>query len=490
SSSYHVYTAVVRPENRQRLPLSVRRVTVTACGNNRSVQDVERARNMMDEVSKSQKILFLPVFFSNLDPAEISTSDQLDSIDPDTRTRIARAAVSLDGIFHIREKPIVTGVTLSPRVFPWVFFIHTHWDQLPGIAFLPAVTFYTEFLNLCGLLPGPFTDVRSHKGITGIRVMLGNTFPNSRSRACSRPCSMTFTVSCSVVTLPIHPHLAEITEGCGGDIDDLAHFVIQYMSIVARRPSSISNVYYIRGLLGFISDADVLSSEDVPRRIPMFFHGHKWLEEAITNGLGVIAACATMECAREIDAHLRFLLNNLLSAGLVHYYVVLRLRTALAAVVDLSTTDAFRESELFPDWGRFLNVAEDPGTCLRQQQARSLAFNAAPDVSPSITTRALVKPQIGGRVAIGRSVASPCSWASYIGLIYAEQVKLMSAHPSGDPFFTLFDYSVTPVVIVVHSLENSPIGAILKDGGAEWLDILPRVANSGGRIHLHIMRVP
>ncbi|KAJ7097398.1 hypothetical protein C8R44DRAFT_889315 [Mycena epipterygia] len=88
----------------------------------------------------------------------------------------------------------------------------------------------------------------------------------------------------------------------------------------------------------------------VLRRIFISFYGRKWLEEAFTNGfLGVIAACATMECAREIDAHLRFLLNNLLSAGLVHYYVVLRLRTALAAVVDLCTTDAFRESELFPD---------------------------------------------------------------------------------------------------------------------------------------------
>ncbi|KAJ7097397.1 hypothetical protein C8R44DRAFT_748506 [Mycena epipterygia] len=66
----------------------------------------------------------------------------------------------------------------------------------------------------------------------------------------------------------------------------------------------------------------------------------------------------------------------------------------------------------------------------------------------------------------------------------------MTAHPAGDPLLHPVHYTFTPVTIVVHSVVNSSITAILKDGGSKWLDILARVANSVRRIYLHMMRVP
>ncbi|KAJ7134088.1 hypothetical protein C8R43DRAFT_640269 [Mycena crocata] len=74
--------------------------------------------------------------------------------------------------------------------------------------------------------------------------------------------------------------------------------------------------------------------------------------------------------------------------------------------------------------------------------------------------------------------------------IYEGQVKFMAAHPDSGPFFTLFDYTVIPMRSSIESVAAWPLTTALDGVGPEWKDMVERSARSGGRIQLHVMRVP
>lgn len=95
----------------------------------------------------TQQLAFLPAFFVNLDPAGIPTSAELEVFAPYTGDTISRAVISLDVISHIYP-PLDVGVSFWPRVWPWVRFIHTNWDQLSGVPLPPQLTFYMDFIKL------------------------------------------------------------------------------------------------------------------------------------------------------------------------------------------------------------------------------------------------------------------------------------------------------------------------------------------------------
>ncbi|KAJ7622241.1 hypothetical protein FB45DRAFT_870455 [Roridomyces roridus] len=107
------------------------------------MDDVERARDiiLMDSspLSDSQRLTFLPVFFSLLDRARIPAAEVLEEIDqyPAIVEDISCAAMALDTIFALSPKA-ATGLSLWPRVWPWVQFIHVHHASLDtlGIALL------------------------------------------------------------------------------------------------------------------------------------------------------------------------------------------------------------------------------------------------------------------------------------------------------------------------------------------------------------------
>ncbi|KAJ7641890.1 hypothetical protein FB45DRAFT_1000374, partial [Roridomyces roridus] len=42
------------------------------------------------------------------------------------------AAVALHGILNIRECNTGVGVSLWPHLWPWVYFVHSHWEFLDG----------------------------------------------------------------------------------------------------------------------------------------------------------------------------------------------------------------------------------------------------------------------------------------------------------------------------------------------------------------------
>jgi hypothetical protein len=86
--------------------------------------------NLMKNVSEPDQIFLLPVFFINIDPAQIPTSEEMDPLHPDTRKRLSCAVLSLRAVFSMGP-PEDTGPTLWPRVWPWIYFIYEHQEHLP-----------------------------------------------------------------------------------------------------------------------------------------------------------------------------------------------------------------------------------------------------------------------------------------------------------------------------------------------------------------------
>ncbi|KAJ6518588.1 hypothetical protein DFH09DRAFT_228634 [Mycena vulgaris] len=73
--------------------------------------------------------------------------------------------------------------------------------------------------------------------------------------------------------------------------------------------------------------------------------------------------------------------------------------------------------------------------------------------------------------------------------ICEQQVAFMAARPNV-PFFTLFDYTAGAAVkIDVHAIAEFPVSVSMAGAGAEWRDLCRRVAQSAGRMQLHVMGV-
>lgn len=73
-------------------------------------------------------------------------------------------------------------------------------------------------------------------------------------------------------------------------------------------------------------------------------------------------------------------------------------------------------------------------------------------------------------------------------VILHKQLQFMAVNPISRSFITCFDYCSWPMQIRVCSTTDSEVSRILE--GKEWTDILSRLMKSGGKMDLHVMRVP
>ncbi|KAJ7105014.1 hypothetical protein C8R44DRAFT_746254 [Mycena epipterygia] len=528
----------VQIQSLQALPLSIRRIATVACGHNRSLEDVERANDLLVELSEPHRKAFLPVFFANLDPADIPTPEQFELFHPHTRDNISRAVLSLDTIFHIR---IEMGTYALMCVTPgFRVVLGKIW------MFLPQVSEPNRLEMVLNDLRGFLADC-------------GATDPKN---------------------------LAEIVEGAGGTLGDVADLVVKFIHTAIERVSPLgsnSNVSYIHSLLCFVAEADLYPKAEtqwllVPlgplcatlfkhgfvvtlvtaimslattstaetglaldecfmilRRI-LLFSGCFMLEEAQdTDLLRAIVTCATLPCARKINHHLRDLLRRAIPSGLIYYYVVVQLQSSRAAVEELVSTDAFKNSSVYGEWEHFMTVTDDRFDVLADvaYPAEMACDNLKCDIidekpafercsgcksvyycsrecqiadwregshrkacrsyeSASLTLKAtaeLSKPIFTVRERAFIRALLHHDYTMHASSICKKQVEFMAAHPTCDLLITLFDYCAGHLQIEVHSVAHSPLSTVLQEAGEEWTDFIARAARSEGRFQLHVMRV-
>lgn len=234
--------------------------TVASRGN--CFPELKLVEDWVKTAPASQKILALPVFFANLDQADIPSPDQLESCSLDTGVRVGCGVLSLNGVFQLRL-PEDAGTSLWPRVWSWISFIHENWQHLPAVlvAVMPEASFYAQFLVFAAWFLGHPPTCSLMSATPGFRFMLARAwvlFPqlNGPDDAHSFEPRLS-SLCCCIATFDfVNPaNVAEMIDGAGGSIDDLARLVIQYTDDVfgAERSRTIeSNAGYFRGLLKFL----------------------------------------------------------------------------------------------------------------------------------------------------------------------------------------------------------------------------------------------
>ncbi|KAJ7633930.1 hypothetical protein DFH06DRAFT_1479489 [Mycena polygramma] len=439
----------VQMKNLGRLPLSIRvsdfggrfigistekkiqRVAIGACGSNRSLKDLENVKDWMDapNTSEAQRSLLLPVFFANLDPEEIPTSEQLEVFSPHTEDTIARAVSALETIYSINMSKAV-GADIWPRVWPWYNFINAHWDHLPGIELMPALIFHTDFLLFIGAFHDDPPSTALMLSTLGFRAMLVKVWSLLPDVDEPKRLEMTLNDLCGFIAdcgARDRTNLEEMVEAAGGSLENLASLVTEFVTAVIRRESPVlpnSIVYYIGDICSFIADADLFPAMEkqelgVPLgplstllplhkfvealvdainsvskisaaetgdtldqcfllldRILASSVGHMWLEEALEQGLlRAIVTCSTLGCAVQINHYLRYLLDHIIPNGLIHYYIVLQAKISLPEVTELASADSFRNCPVFVHWQRLTLLVEE--RVRRVEQFHSIDYHCS-----------------------------------------------------------------------------------------------------------------
>ncbi|KAJ6565504.1 hypothetical protein DFH09DRAFT_1157525 [Mycena vulgaris] len=415
-------------QNVQRLPVSQRRVALAACGSSRSYYNLQLAATLVKSATDSHKILFLPVFYAILDPAQIPTPADLESFQPDTRASVDCASLALEVIFDIidavskkYQEPDDVGPTLWSRMWPWIFFMHEYREYLGASSVFREPQAYTRFLLFVADIydPQPMRDIIS--STPGLRVLLATTWtllpksPREAYEACLW--FLAGIIGSLDFTDPLH--FAEMVDGAGGTLDDLARLMMRHMDDVVNGQFSWkigSSASYMRYLAQLILAADSghtvqhstpphlstrqksLETLRLHGFVPAFvvamdtvleacksnpdswLHdnfessfvvtlellehllnttlGYQWLPAAIEAGLLRMMAGVAAEFPSMFDDRLRFLLTKILPDGLLYYHVVAAMEKVLDEVTEIWSSEELEEAEIIDDWDSFRELAE------------------------------------------------------------------------------------------------------------------------------------
>ncbi|KAJ7620063.1 hypothetical protein FB45DRAFT_1062462 [Roridomyces roridus] len=403
----------LQERNLDRLPLTIRRIASAAAKPNRTFAQVQRARNFMTgNLTKEQRLGFLPVWFFNLDPARVPRPAILETLEqnPAAVEDISCAAVSLLGLFDIGPA-WDTAVSLWPRVWPWVDFIHLHWHYLEGFPALGSQQeFYISYISCLH---------RFHRDSDAETLVLITSTPNFWSTLVK---GWTFLADvddsldrrimlngiggfAADAEVSKHPERLQEMIDEVGSIDILARLVMDFIAAVLKKTSRDAFVFVNRLLL-FISDIDGrtraeadwhevplgrLSSRlasmgfswqlvcallaicqilepDIDRvanqcmRLLTRIIGHigpnTWLVDHLQCGLLHAVLLLARNCTIygwNSNEHVEFFMETAIPTGLVYYYPASVLKTSITAADAVISGDAFKKNaQLSEMWQQFL----------------------------------------------------------------------------------------------------------------------------------------
>ncbi|KAJ6454149.1 hypothetical protein C8R45DRAFT_1082833 [Mycena sanguinolenta] len=510
--------SVVDIKNLQRLPASQRRVALVACGRGRSLRDLQRVNTLMEEAPVGQRITFLPVFYNVLDPSQIPTSEDLESLNSDATERMLCAFASLPILFGLTMDLDFDdlGYTLWARIWPWIYFFENYQEYFPasmGLADMPIhrpsllfirrkVSFVYDLAHFIGSAsleePRHFQEIIDGAGGTvGDLAFLATTYLNAVLDQ-GLPRDLAYHIRCLVRFI--------LFSGCG-DPESALH--PKFMETLSQHDFAGSAVVAINFLLEAPSSNDVLTA---------CRETFELVELVAGRHLGAMSR-ASILFGPALDGSLRYLLASTLPGSLLYYHVVAATEAALEDLTQIWSSQSPETTELLGDWVTFIALAErrieimrardefeyfkacdnlDCGKIRRRtlyrrcsgcksfyyynRQCQIIDWRQGGHRNHCSSYRVLC-PDSREREFLRRAIGQDYTKEMYLVL---EQHVSLTVIDSDGLFFTFFDYTLTPVEISVHPA----ITDFLSDMGTEWSDILSRVRRSGGRMRLHVVHVP
>ncbi|KAJ6534271.1 hypothetical protein B0H19DRAFT_1080753 [Mycena capillaripes] len=194
---------------------------------------------MEDNLSNPKMLVFLPVFYANIDPAKVPSAKDLDGLPPIfTRQCMLRALVSVKGIYHLAHcLPPAVFPEIWPRLWPWFHFFETYRGQFYdyGITCLDFLIFVSQFKDSKEAARIMFSTAGFRFMLTAAWTLLIENddtflpieFPSTTTNA-GLDALTDLLFSPGKVVSP--GHVKEVIDGAGGRLPDLAHLVSSYIS--------------------------------------------------------------------------------------------------------------------------------------------------------------------------------------------------------------------------------------------------------------------
>ncbi|KAJ7213062.1 hypothetical protein GGX14DRAFT_696949, partial [Mycena pura] len=317
------------------------RVALAACSS-RSYHKLQLAATLVKSATDAHKILFFPVFYAILDPAQIPTPADLESLQPDTRASVDCARLALEVIFDIiapvsrkYQEPDDVGPTFWSGIWPWIFFMHEYREYLGASSVFRDPLGYTRFvLFLTDIYdPRPMRDIIS--ATPGFRALLATTWTLLPKSSEAYETCLWFLVSI-IGSLPFTDplHFAEMVDGAGACKSNSDSWLLRNFK---------SSFTVTLELLEHLLNTTL---------------GYQWLPAAIEAGLLRMMAGVATEFPSMFDNRMRFLLTKILPDGLLYYHVVAAMAKVLDEVTEIWSSKKLEDTEIVDDWNSFHDLAE------------------------------------------------------------------------------------------------------------------------------------
>ncbi|KAJ7642223.1 hypothetical protein FB45DRAFT_1126627 [Roridomyces roridus] len=196
-----------------------------------------------DEVA----LIFPPVIYANLDPARMPSPEVLDGL-----TNMSAQLPCIQNLVPISEwLKIITAGPLFDRLYgaapdlwarfwPWVDFLLSHEDSVVGYSPEDELLFHQSTSQTAlALYANPITNhlvaetpgIRRAMAISWIKILrLLESDEQTRMRDLGVPISV-------MADLQNRQHLAEVIDGCGGDLSLLSRIMAETITLASRHPT-------------------------------------------------------------------------------------------------------------------------------------------------------------------------------------------------------------------------------------------------------------
>ncbi|KAJ7177070.1 hypothetical protein C8R46DRAFT_1346951 [Mycena filopes] len=384
---------------------------------------------------------------------------------------------------------------------------------LPRLTMLPVGLFEMVLNDLCGFLNDEAVETVEHLddlilGAGGSIQDLGRAAVRYLEHAYRREETMSMTNSNFIHGIICFIAAADTTSFAPDEIGELTDDFFPPAGAFCRSLIPEGIIQVIMDTMTFLT-----TSSDVDRgvafnscfalltRYMMAPSGPRFVEEALCgNLLSIMTTCATLDCVADFEGSMFWILNKVLHRDLVHYRVVAQLHKIQVA------DDVWESLSEDPEWDAFFgdmylrfDVLDDSKTLPRlkacdndqcgkiaqEREFRRCTCNSLYYCSrdcqkvdwtrndhkalcrraPSLALAEYPRTNLPVRERIFFRTLLHSDYKHEITLVYEEQVKFLAANPA----------------LRLH---------VRPRGDHKWRDAAARAWRSGGRIALHVMKVP
>ncbi|KAJ7633558.1 hypothetical protein DFH06DRAFT_1437488 [Mycena polygramma] len=434
---------------------------------NGSLRDLTRLYSYLDTLGKANCQLLLPIFHRSLEPAGIPRATDLESSASSPDDCCARAAISLNCIAHC---VIRTGMVFPPglkeefwpRIWAWIGFLHRYRDTVPAVLGADPLRTYNTYgsiiahfaLDIIDETPGlTVVIIATWKVLLGVDGSCQEGIYNLISQLIN-PVGMSENGM----------HLADLLEGAGGTVQDLAALLVLHIKCTVWTPQSSASPDTLNGMLfdgirvvggvcgtggpveyallscGVVKailralyslQGSGLSWQFFDTSLCFVFHdllyflgippGYRTIRRALRAGLLKIVFDGAQQ-SETVSKWLTRLFKEILVPMTVYRSCLIELQKNFAKLAELEVEGMleFQESRIFPEWSLFATLARarirlmDEYTAGKHPSRKGCSnmdsFSDALLATKPIIAQLIVKPPTGAQVI--NSLATNYLWSA------------------------------------------------------------------------------